>query len=295
MGVRDYERLGIIEFGSQLLSTQDLDPVYVALYGVIRKKQWTVEQVKRWMVAYWCIYHSGLACYIAEVGGEEFWDRLFLAAENKTPSPLGDRWPRTPPRRHFRGQAATDSVAMLRTRYDHPEDMVDYIIGENDPRTFKAVTARVQEHSAFGPWIGFKIGDMIERVLGEPVDFDLAAPFMFKDPVKAVIKLWRTHTGYGEKAKPKDLNTVITQTVDWLIDAFKEFKAPPLFDRPPGIQEIETILCKWSHHMGGFYPLMADTIQITNAELGPWLEITEAAKQYSSCMPGQEVVGGKRL
>jgi hypothetical protein len=291
MGVRDYERLEIVEFGSQLLTTQDLDPVYVALTGVMRKDFWTLDQVKRWLVAYWCIYHSGLACYISVAEGDEYWDRLYEAAENKTKPPVGDRWPRTPPRRHFRGKAATESVAMLRTRYDWPEQMVDYIVGENvagNPRTFKAVTDRVQEHSAFGPWIGFKIADMIERVLGKPVDFDDAAVFMFKDPVKAVLKLWRHHTGYGERAKPKDMKQVITQTVVWLTDAFKDFKAPPLFDRPPGLQEIETILCKWSHHHTGFYPLMADTIQITNKELGPWMKLTKACEQYASCMPGQK-------
>jgi len=292
MGVRDYERLEIIEFGSQLLTTQDLDPVYVALVGVMRKNLWTVDQVKRWLVAYWCIYHSGLACHISMSDRDRFWDLLYEATENITPSPLGDRWPRTPPRRHWRGKKATDAVTALRKRYKKPEDMVDYIIGDTNfasPTTFKSVTKRVQEHPMFGPWIGFKIADMIERVLGQPVDFDHAAVFMFKDPVKAVLKLWRHHTGYGKTAKPKDMDSVIIQTVDWLIEAFKDFKAPPLLDRPPNVQEIETILCKWSHHMGGFYPLMADTIQITNTELGPWLEVTEAAKQYSSCMPGQEI------
>lgn len=290
MGVRDYERLPIIEFGSQLLETQDLDPVYVALYGLIRKEVWPIDQIKRWLVAYWCIYHSGLACYISENDSEAFWELLAEAAANVTPSPLGGRWPRTPPRRHFRGKLANDSVAYMRQRYERPEDMVDYIVGEMDSdgsRTFHAITKRVEEHRGFGPWIGFKIGDMIDRVLGIPVDFDEAAVFMFRDPVKAVLKLWRFHTGYGVNAKPKNQNDVIHKTVDWMIKAFKDFKAPPSFDRPPGIQEVETILCKWSHHMGGFYPLMADTTQITNVELGPWIEVSVAAHQYASFMPKQ--------
>ena len=288
MGVRDYERLEIKPFGSLLLTTQDLDPVYVALTGVMRDHSWTREQVMRWLVAYWCIYHSGVACYISESEGNEFWDLLYTAAENVKPSPLGDRWPRTPPRRHFRGKAATDSVKYLRGRYERPEQMVDYIIGDS-PRVFKDVSKRVQEHKAFGPWIGFKIADMIERVLGEPVCFNRAEVFMFKDPVKAVLRLWRYHTGYGETAKPKDLNGVIVEVVNWLIDAFKDHKAPPLMDRAPGLQEIETILCKWSHHMTGHYPLMADTIQITEKELGPWEDVSVSCKQYASCMPAQPV------
>jgi len=162
--------------------------------------------------------------------------------------------------------------------------MVDYIVGDTwKPREFKEICSRVKEHSAFGPWIGFKVADMIDRVLGHPVNFDQAAIFMFKDPVKAVEMFWRQQTGYGEKARPKDLNAVITQVVAWLTGEFKDLKAPPIYDRPVGLQEVETVLCKWKSHMNGHYPLGKDTKEITEG-LAPWAGYT-SVREFREFMP----------
>lgn len=275
-----YDKLSIVDFGRELLKTNDLDPVYVALYGL----KWDQDQIKRWLVAYWCFYHCGFASYISEFEGNQYWDEMMTAAENNTKSPAGGRWPRGAERRHFRGRAATDGIAMLRTRYDRPESMIDYIIHETiEPQPFKTVCARVREHSAFGPWIGFKVCDMLDRVLDVPIDFDQAAIFMFKDPVKAVEMLWRQQTGYGEKARPKDLNAVITQVVAWLTEEFKDFKAPPIYDRPVSLQEVETVLCKWKSHMNGHYPLRKDTREITEG-LAPWAGYT-SVREFRDLMP----------
>lgn len=284
----NYKRLEIVEFGKQLLSSNDLDPVYVALHGLHESGTWDLPQIGRWLVAYWCFYHCGLASALSMLTGEKYWDKLMEAARNETPAPVGERWPRGSERRHFRGQQAIKAVSYLRNNYKDPEDMVTYIIGENDtsqPRTFKEVCARVRTHAIFGPWIGFKVCDMVDRVLGVPIDFDQAAIFMFKDPVKAVIMLWQQKTGYTQgNAQPKDLPKVIEQTVAWLTGEFKDFKAPPLLDRPVGLQEVETVLCKWKSHMNGHYPLLKDTTEIKEA-VASWAQVSRASKNFLENMP----------
>ena len=280
-----YDKMDIVDFGRGLFESNDLDPVYVTLYELVSRGVWDRDQLKRWLVAYWCFYSCGFASYVSEFEGPQYWEQLGIAAENKIESPAGCRWPRGAERRHFRGRNATDGIAMLHTRYDRPEQMVDYIVGSQmmDPQPFKTVCARVREHSAFGPWIGFKVCDMLDRVMEVPVDFDQAAIFMFKDPVKAVIMLWRQATGYGKEAKPKDLSSVIDQVVTMLSGEFKEFKAPPLYDRPVGLQEVETVLCKWKSHMNGHYPMGKDTREITEG-LAPWAGFT-SAQEFGNFMP----------
>lgn len=284
---QNYDKLDIVKFGRQLLETNDLDPVYVALQRLLQTGIWGNMQVYRWLVAYWCFYDCGMASALSTLEGEKYWLKLAKAALNESKPPVGERWPRSSERRHFRGKQATSAVAYLRQRYKYPEDMVSYLIGENDTsqsRTFKEVCARAREHLIFGPWIGFKIADMLDRVLGVPVDFDEAAIFMFKDPVKAVVMLWQQKTGYTGKAKPKDLNSVIHQTVAWLTDEFKEFKAPPLYDRPVDLQEVETILCKWKSHMNGHYPLLKDSTEI-KAAVASWAVVSKASKNFLENMP----------
>lgn len=277
-----YEKMSIEDFGKELLRSNDLDPVYVALLAV----PWTRDRKYRWLVAYWCFYDCGVATWMSELEGQNFWEGMWAAAENETESPIGGRWKRAAERRHFRGRAATDGVAMLRMRYAQPEQMVYYIIGKDTGkiRTFKDIAARVKEHSAFGPWMAFKVADMLERVIGVSIDFDQAAIFMFKDPVKAVIMLWRAKTGYGQEAKPKSLTTTINQVVTWLTKEFGGFLAPPAGDRPVGLQEVETVLCKWKSHMNGHYPLGKDTREI-RAGLAPWAEVSPNAAEFLAVMP----------
>jgi hypothetical protein len=149
---------------------------------------------------------------------------------------------------------------------------------------FAAVNAVAQSHRGFGPWISFKIADMLDRCTKEFVDFDQAAVFMFKDPREAALRLWRERNGFNEKAKPKDEQDVITQVVGYLRETFKNFTAPPSHERPVDLQEIETILCKWKSHMNGHYPLKNDITEIRHG-LSPWAEAgQQAAKEFLEAM-----------
>ena len=269
--MRNYPKLDIVTFGKHLIKSGDLDPLYSALPIAIPDK----EQLKRWCVAYWCFYNAGFASYASEFRGNVFYELMFEAAENETLSPTGGRWPRGKERRHARGKQGMDMVHDIVETYNKPELMVDYI-SEAAP-VYTEVASRVQTHVLFGPWISFKVADMLERVLGHKVDFTEAAVFMFADPVKGALMFWRQHHQLPENAKPKNQLETINQVVEYLRREFAEFSVN---DRRIGLQEIETVLCKWKSHMNGHYPLNNDIDEIGHA-LDEWSNPTAIALKNS--------------
>lgn len=298
MAGRDYPRLSIETFGHQLLTSQDIDPVYDALNGV----GWDDDQRARFLVAYWCTYHVGQSCWFSEVGRSGagvagYWRALEIAAENTRPSPVGGRWPRAPERRHWRGDNAAKCVADLRRKYEAtgPLGMIQYVNRPNlltrelplcrdalDTFPFRLIAARVQEHVAFGPWIAFKVADMLERCCGLPVAFAVG-DVMYDSPTKAALDVWRAKAGVSPVAVPKDPKGAVNQVVEYLLDHFKDYRAPG-GGRTVGFQEVETILCKWASHQHGHYPLHNDLAEISHGLL-EWTPVSRAAKEFLSAMP----------
>lgn len=294
---RDYPRLDIETFGRHLITTGDLDPIYIALVKAKQAGDFSHEQLLRWIAAYVCFYHAGVASWMSEHEGAAFWTQMYKAAENEREAPVGGRWPRGHERRHFRAKIAVDAVVDLNRRYrERPEEFIRYVavgragpdhhgIYEPPPQRFHDVSARAQEHRGYGPWIGFKLADMVDRCLGVPVAFDQAAVFMFKDPEKAAMMLWEAREGhkYPEGSKPKR-EAILTGITEYLIKTFADLPAPPLGDRPVNIQEVETVLCKWKSHCNGHYPLFNDIDEI-HAGLAPWADRCVAAASFQRHMP----------
>ena len=132
---------------------------------------------------------------------------------------------------------------------------------------------------------------MLDCVLCRPVDFDEAAVFMFKDPAKAALMQWDLHntTELPSDCWPKLVNgkslrdAAIHDTVQRLTQEFNDLRAPPSYKRPIGLQEVETVLCKWKSHMNGHYPLFNDTDEI-NEGMVNWLPHSEAAVTFAKAM-----------
>lgn len=278
--MRDYPRLGILRFGERLLTTGDLDPVYIAL----AKAKMPPEKLKRWMLVYWTFYHCGVASYITDSKDlNQFWERWHWAALNlaEKPTPFGARWPRGHERRHMRGKNAESCWEAMMGRYRNaPERFVDVCVPPATRTTCREVVGRVSDHVQFGPWIGFKVADMVERVMGAPVDFTNAEVFVFDDPKKAAVMLYKQMR--TDEVPPAQMVEVV---VSYLTREFAAHKAPPHFERPVGLQEVETILCKWKSHCNGHYPLRND---ITEIRLGltPWTEYSPTATRLLMEMPG---------
>lgn len=291
---RTYPRLGVVEFGRRTIEAGDLDPIYNALVAL----QLDSKTLNRWLLAYWCLYHAGVSSFLAEQPtSAAFWTHLQAAAMNheQIPAPIGGRWPRGHERRHWRGANAIKSYTALAERYrDEPEAMATYCatgdlhgqLSFATNETFASVTKRAQEHVAFGPWIGFKVADMAERVMGVPVQFGLEEVFLFDSPREAALLLWkqRNPDQAEVEAGPRETQARVWSTVQHLLGEFDDLEAPPLGDRPIGVQEVETVLCKWKSHLSGHYPLNNDVREI-RAGLAPWAERSPLARRFLDAMP----------
>ena len=254
--------MDIEPFGEVLLKTGDLDPIYIMLH----RAKLAPDLLHRWIVAYTCFYHAGVASQLAEAGGWEPYTNALASA------------PRGTERRHFRGEAAVKAVADLSTRYEAPEGFYDYVAAIPD---LKIGIARVKEHTLFGPWIAFKWADLLDRCSGVPLTFDEAHVFMFDSPAQAVDALWERREGISAAGS---LVTVVErrrEIVDYLLKHFAGYLAPPAYDRPLGLSEVETVLCKWLSHTHGHYPIGKDIREIRHGIKG-WGPLAE---RLEKCLP----------
>ena len=282
MAPRSYPRLSIEDFGAQLLKSGDIDPVYIALNAM----EWSEVQRNRWLVAYISFYHPGLASWLSEAEGLDFWELMMTAAVNEEVSPIGARFPRAPERRHFRGENAVKSVDYMRTRYGkYPQAMMDYICG---PMTYEGVTSykdiqgRALEHYGIGAWACYKLADLAERCCGVPLVWT-EADAMYESPQRGALAIWRAKLGYSEEAQPKDRAKAIHDVVQYLLDHFKDYDAPG-GGRKFGLPEVETCCCKYLSHLNGHYGPNNDLIEIKKG-LDQWRLKSETADRLIYYFP----------
>lgn len=278
-----YTTYGWRDFGRHLLVSYDLDPVYVALRRTQRQGHLDYAHLSRWLVAYWCLYHCGAASYIAEHTTEHsFWDMMEVAARNHNdaPAPTTGRWPRGEERRHWRGQQAINSVRDIASR-GKPMELINSLTWNSRRTSFQELFTACQRWKGFGPWIAFKMVDMLDRVLNHPVDYSDAHLNMFREPVKAALLI---HDAEHQHPDCPDQVSKVACIVRAMTQEFSGFKAPPEHDRYVALPEVETILCKWKSHINGHYPLFNDTDKITRG-LVNWEPHSRLARQLRINMP----------
>lgn len=228
------EKLSIYAFGSKLLDANDLDPIYTLLW----KAKFPREKLRKWLLSYWCFYHCGTASWI--VDQSDYWKAMHTAAASKD-------YPRSPERRHFRAKNAVDSVTWLEARG------IDKLFRPfKICKTLEQVMGWVKHWTGFGPWISFKVADMLERLDLCKIDFDSTSMFLFNSPKEGAELMWELNG--------KSIRT--TNVQDWavrtLLEYFGDQKAPPRLERLINAQEVETILCKWKSYMKGHYKIGED-------------------------------------
>lgn len=243
--------LTIEKFGKRLLETLDLDPIYVMLFRAREKQLITHSELCSWCMTYWCCYHAGVSSYVTESCQypKMLWKYLSDVSQNHSRI-----WPRGAERRHFRGNNGLVLIQNLKNRYHRAESFINYVTEKS--LLYSQVSSRIQEHTGFGPWISFKICDMLERVFQIPISFQDAV--LYTEPRKGAI------LACSEWKVPFDLSYTVTR----LSNVFEHEYAPPTKDRVLNIQEIETILCKWKAHMNGNYPIGKDIKEISHAMKG---------------------------
>ncbi len=241
-----------VEWGRQLIKTEDHDPLYTGLW------RWKLrgaggDRGRRDLIAYWSCSNRGGAWRLRKHQGEEFWTWLHTAAVNEVgPDTLGvcalPRWPRAHERRHWRGQKCVDSVAWLRERFPQPEDAVRSLEDLPGQVNLAAVELAVTHWPQFGPWIAFKAADMLERVMGVPVAFPNSITTLYRDPRKG-----------AEMAGPLMGHLTPQGVTERLLEEYRTMCAPPGGDRWVNVQEVETVLCKWKSARNGKYWIGLDT------------------------------------
>lgn len=289
MASRTYPLETSIEtFGAKLLASGDLDPLYIALRGA----QLETDQLRRWLFAYWCCYHAGASSWLSEQTGDNYWSWLYVMADNQIPAPppldnSNERWPRGHERRHFRGNKARDAVNAYRTRFGSVENLVEYLeIGGRvyapEWESFSEIRTRVMSLPQFGPWIAFKVADMLERVRGLNIRFIDADVLMFDQPYASALEVFRSSLSSGQQHQSDDQAVRTAALI--LCAHFSQHLAPPDRRRAVNIQEVETILCKWKSHLSGSYPLYLDSHEL-RAGLAKWSATCKTAERLFNAAP----------
>lgn len=231
------------QFGRQLIATGDLDPVYIVLW----ESKLDRDQLCRWLVAYWCFYHCGTASWV--VDQPDYWAALMAAASTK-------KHPRASERRHFRGQAAIKAVNGLREWRLTCSEMVYQVSGPTENPPLSEVVRRVKQFKGFGDWIAFKVADMLERLDLCAVYFSPTDVFNMYDAPRAGAKAICEYMGVNEYS-----NQYLV-AYNYLKTKLAKEKAPPRYERPINIQEIETICCKYKSHCNGKYTVGKDIHEV---------------------------------
>lgn len=233
------------DFGRKLIESGDLDPVYTLLW----QAKLEPDRLRHWLMAYWCFYHVGTASWI--IDQPEYWKAMMTAARSK-------EYPRSPERRHFRGENAIKSVKWLGARG------IDKLLGtfvvhsKHTPMSLYAAMEWAQTWVGFGPWISFKVADMLERLDICPIKFDTGAMFLFDSPRVGAELMYTMEKYPGATVKPEDSPAICTWAVATLQEALGGLRAPPRMERTINVQEVETVLCKWKSYMGGHYEIGED-------------------------------------
>jgi hypothetical protein len=273
-----------VEFGSKLILTGDLDPIYTMLNAANLPD----ATLKRWCLAYWMFYHAGVSSLIANEPSNMFWSMVWRAQEEK--------WPRGTERRHFKAENSRKAIEHLERKYPNPEYGVSWVSCEGHPieDRFNNILARAQTWVGFGPWIAFKIADMVDAVLHVPVSFEGAEAELFDDPMagawlvanQIAPGMYATRelpemvsvAKANVKSMPRtDRIEIVQQAVNLLKAAgLGKLRSPSNPAKPLALQEYETIFCKYKSHLNGHYPVGKDTHEILHGLLDPrWGPLAE--------------------
>lgn len=229
------------DFGKALFDSGDLDPVYIMLYEAMLDR----HVLDKWLLAYWSFYDCGTASKIAE--SDDFWDGCHQAYLHK--------WARGSERRHFRGKQCQDSIANLATM-GSPTQIISRL---ENYTTFAEVANDTENWRGFGPWVTWKIADMLERVLNVPINFTGTSLSMYAEPLAGAALILGKKK--DEKVNPQEMEALMNE----MSEAWPAQLAPPNYNRMINIQEKETVLCKFKSHDKGHYPVGHDIAQITTS------------------------------
>jgi hypothetical protein len=222
------------DFAMKTIATDDLDPVYVALY----RSGMSEAKLMRWCAAFVTYYHMGTACELCELEGSDFWHKLWM---------VYDTAPRASERRHFRGQAGRKAIRWWAVEYKTPEA---FFAACMQPSFMKLLNKGIPQIGTYFTW---KCMDLREAVFGYHVDWTNAEKHLVTLPTQGMQVIFPE---LAEQAKPD-----YAAALHRVADEIKYLMAPPRGVRSCGIAEAETVCCMAKSYYKNRKPIGKDIVE----------------------------------
>ena len=235
------------DFAAKTIATDDLDPVYVALY----RAQMPEAMLMRWCAAFVTYYHMGTACELCTLEGNDFWTELW----NRY-----DTAPRASERRHFRGEAGKKAMRAWINTYGTPEK---FFADCMRPSFMSLLQAGIPQIGHYFTW---KCMDLREAVFGYHVDWTTAEYHMVALPMQGLDVI------FPELKTQKKAN--YADALLQVADAIKHIPAPPRLARNCWVAEAETVCCMAKAYYGNKKPIGKDIAE-KRADLTGYGEISD--------------------
>lgn len=221
-----------LNYLSALVTSNDLDPVYVGVNSAISNGDLSAEQSRIFLTMMSLFYSIEESCKVVHLGiqSNDLWD---YAIDNYATLKRGTE------RRYFRGDQGMKCLDYLKANYKGANEFVL----ENYAPDYETLSSNLNKIPAFGPYHIWKWLDFYERVLNMPVkhEWKHILKVMPSEPIKGARmvseELWPT--------EPFSLERVVRHMIEESI--VYGVKAPPNKDRHINIQEVETALCGIYH------------------------------------------------
>lgn len=227
------------EFAKVDVYTGDIDPVYFAIHRAAQNfgQGWAT----RFAVGMLTYYHTGTAAQAADREGQSFWDYI----EEQYPTAI-----RAAERRHWRGFQGTRSLNSMKAFAPNPDKFFTQLTDAANHRDYYNLRGAINKHLiGFGEYFVLKICDYMDRCLGIPIsNYASLENHLPGLPAQAANLLYPTLT------VPEGFIKAYQRL------ALLDLKAPPLFDRPLGPAEVETILCDWKRAKYGNHIIGDDIV-----------------------------------
>lgn len=222
------------DFAMKTIATDDLDPVYVALY----RANMPEDMLMRWCAAFVTYYHMGTACKMCELQGSKFWYELWMQY---------DTAPRASERRHFRGEAGRKALRSWAVEYPQPEK---FFAACMQPSFMKLLNKGIPQ---IGTYFSWKCMDLREAVFGYHVDWTGAENHLVTLPTQGM-RIMFPELEHQEKPD-------FAAALHRVVDGIKYLNAPPRGIRSCGIAEAETVCCMAKSYYKSKKPIGKDILE----------------------------------
>jgi hypothetical protein len=222
------------DFAAKTIVTDDLDPVYVALY----RANMPEDMLMRWCAAFVTYYHMGTASQICHLQGDDFWTELWTRY---------DTAPRASERRHFRGEAGKKAIKAWINTYGTPEK---FFAACMQPSFMKLLQKSIPQIGHYFTW---KCMDLREAVFGYDVDWSESEYHMVTLPMQGLDVI------FPELENQRGVN--YANALLKVADAISHINAPPRFTRPCGVAEAETVCCMAKAYYKNQKPIGKDIVE----------------------------------